>query len=306
MKTMIEFAGLNVEEDKGNDNLFFVSREDIPDGVGFEHYDATHLTFLAGILLFIIAFAILYRRVGRVRSDRGTDSIASESPVAMVESPVAANEAPKQFAYLNAQNATQQKLRYLIAGLIVGMEIAKHLLCAFTGVYTWQILPLHLCGMSIFMIAIHTVHPTRFTAEFLYCLSIPGAISALLFADWTMYPVWNFFCLQSFLIHMLEITYPVMLLASGQMRPKLRNLWMPAIYIAIIAPIIYHLNHLLDTNFFFINEAAPGSPLSFLQSFLGSPGYVFGAAGLLVLIWLILYAPVEIGRKLHTLRTEKI
>jgi hypothetical integral membrane protein (TIGR02206 family) len=183
-------------------------------------------------------------------------------------------------------------MRVVVASATVLLEVVKQIIVLFQG-YTWDILPLHLCGMSIFFIAIHAVRPNRFTAEMLYALSIPGAISALLFADWTMYPIWNFFCLQSFLIHMLELTFPFMLLNAGELRPRAKHLWMPALYLAIVVPIIYNLNHVLDTNFFFINEASPGSPLSLLEGILGSPGYVFGTIGILAAVWLVMYAPVE-------------
>jgi len=242
--------------------LFFTYRDDMPDGHGFAHFSAKHLLFLAGIVLFIILFTLLYRNAGK---------------------------------------RTRKRLRAIIASCIVLMEVAKQLLVTFTVgdhiYYHWELLPLHLCGISIIMVAIHTVKQNRFTGEYLYSLSIPGAAMALIFADWTMYPLLNFYCLQSFLIHMLELTYPIMLLAAGELRPAVKNLWMPSLFLLVTVPLIYRLNHILDTNFFFMNEAAPDSPLSFLQTYLGSPGYIFGAIGILAILWFILYTPLVIYRK---------
>lgn len=229
-------------------------------------------------MLFIVTASLLYRKKGH---DQLGIPLEPDGPKSV----------------LPAKTRFQRGMRIGIALTIVVMEIVKQLFCIFSGNYVWDILPLHLCGMSIFMIAIHTIRPNRFTAEFLYCLSIPGAVAALLFADWTMYPLWNFFCLQSFLIHMLEIAYPVMLLVSGQIRPNARNLWRPAIYLLIVSPPLYYLNKLLDANFFFMNEAAPDSPLSLLQSLLGSPGYIFGTGGLVAIVWFVLYLPIELRRK---------
>jgi hypothetical integral membrane protein (TIGR02206 family) len=241
---------------------FFTYRTDIPEGLGFAHFSAKHLLFLAGIIAFIVVITIIYKRLGE---------------------------------------AGRRRTRIALATAIVLMEVIKQIICAVTGFYEWGMLPLHLCGMSIFVIAIHTVKKTRFTSEFLYSLSIPGAVMALVFADWNMYPLWNMYCLQSFLIHMCELAFPVMLLAAGDIRPRAKNLWMPAIYLAVVVPPIFFLNKRLDTNFLFLNDPAPGSPLSFLETFLGNPGYVFGTIGILIIVWLIMYAPVEIlnHRKRH-------
>ncbi|MDR1068378.1 MAG: TIGR02206 family membrane protein [Clostridiales Family XIII bacterium] len=239
---------------------FFTDRNHIPDGIGFAHFDATHLIFLCGIIVGIVCISALYRRAGEKMRGR---------------------------------------LRVAVAGIVLALEITKQMLCAFLGVYDWNILPLHLCGITIIVIAIHTARPTAFTGEFLYSLSVPGAVMALLFPDWTMYPPANFFCLQSFIIHMFEIAYPVMLLCAGELRPNARRLWMPLVFMLAITPPIFLLNRALGTNFFFLSEPAPGSPLSMLESLLGSPGYIFGTIGILAAVWLLLYAPLYIARRLR-------
>jgi hypothetical integral membrane protein (TIGR02206 family) len=246
----------------------FTTKEHIPDGLGFRHFGLQHIMILVLIAILIVLFSGWYKRMDETRRRRS---------------------------------------RFVIAILVVGLEVLKDLLVIADEVYSWEYLPLHLCGMTIFFIFIHSFWPNRFTAEFLYCLSIPGAISALLFADWTMLPFANFFCIHSFFIHMLEITYPVMLLRAGEIRPDIRNIWRPAIYIVVAAFVIYHLNHLLNTNFFFINEAAPGSPFALFESFMGSPGYIFGGGLLLLLIWVLMYIPFLVkgrGKARHMLQTE--
>ena len=247
-------------------NLFFTYRNQLPEDVGFSLYSAPHLLFLLGITVFIVAISLIYKRSDEKR---------------------------------------QNVFRITIAITIVLMEVVKYFIVIYNKSFSWDLLTLHLCGLSIYMIAIHAIKPNKFTAEFIYSLSIPGAVMALLFADWVIYPVWNVFCLQSFLIHMLELTFPIMLLASGQIRPNPKNLWMPALFLLIYAPIIFHLNHLLDTNFLFLNEAAPDSPLSFLQAILGNPGYVFGTIGILAIIWIIMYVPVVIINRKKKINQSK-
>jgi hypothetical integral membrane protein (TIGR02206 family) len=233
-------------------DYLFTYRTKMPEGLGWEHFDATHLGYLIGFALATVVLAIIYRRVDAVR---------------------------------------RAKIRAVYAWGAVLLEVAKQITCLVLGVYEPGLLPFHLCGMSIVFIAVHTIKPNRTTAELLYSLSLPGAIAALLFADWTMYPLANVFCQQSFFIHFLEFSFPVLLLSSGELRPRFTQLWRCVIYLLIVVPPVYFFNYAYDTNFFFLNVAAPGSPLSILQSTLGNPGYLFGFAGLVAAVWLVMYAP---------------
>jgi uncharacterized membrane protein YwaF len=75
------------------------------------------------------------------------------------------------------------------------------------------------------------------------------------------------------------------------MRPRFTQLWRCVIYLLVVVPPIYLFNHTFNTNFFFMNEAAPDSPLSFLQSSLGNPGYLVGFAALVAAVWVVMYLP---------------
>jgi hypothetical integral membrane protein (TIGR02206 family) len=231
---------------------FLTYRTELPEGLGWEHFDAVHLSYLIGFALATVVMVAVYRRGDSVR---------------------------------------RRRIRVAYACIVVLLEAVKQVICLVTGVYEPGLIPLHLCGMSIFFIVIHTARPNATTAELLYSLSVPGAIAALLFSDWTMYPLANFFCQQSFFIHFFEFSYPVLLLSTGELRPRFTRLWRCVVYLLIVVPPIYFFNHAFDTNFFFLNEAAPGSPLSFLQSSLGSPGYLVGFAALVAVVWVLMYAP---------------
>jgi hypothetical integral membrane protein (TIGR02206 family) len=237
------------------DNLF-TYRTVIPEGLGWTHYSAPHLIYLIGFALAAVLVVFLYRR-GSDRRRRG--------------------------------------MRVIWAVVFFSLELIKQIICLATGVYEPGLVPLHLCGMSIFFICIHTLWPNKTTAELLYSLSLPGAIAALLFSDWNMYPLLNFFCQQSFFIHFFEFSYPLMLISGGEYRPKATRLWRCAVYLLVVVPPIYFFNKVFDTNFFFINEAAPASPLAPLQALLGNPGYLFGFVALLLVVWFFLYLPWIIG-----------
>jgi hypothetical integral membrane protein (TIGR02206 family) len=234
---------------------FFTYRTEIPEGLGWEHFGPVHLTYLIVFALGAIAMILAYRR--------GSD---------------------------------RRRRRILVgyAVIVVVLEVVKDSICALSGVWEPGLFPLHLCGMTIILIVIHTIHATKTTGEILYSLSLPGAIAALLFSDWNMYPVANFFCQQSFFIHFFEFTFPLLLIGSGELRPRFTRLWRVALFLLIVVPPIYIFNHAYGTNFFFLNEAAADSPLSFLQNLMGNPGYIVGFIGLLLAVWVVMYIPWDI------------
>jgi hypothetical integral membrane protein (TIGR02206 family) len=233
-------------------DYFITYRTEIPEGLGWDHFGAIHLSYLVLFAIGCVVMALVYRR---------------------------------------ANERLRRHIKIIWCCVVVGLEIIKDAICLVTGVFEPGLVPFHLCGMTIIFIVIHTVKPNRTTAELLYSLSIPGALAALLFSDWNFYPLANFFCQQSFFIHFFELSFPIMLIAAGEIRPRFTQLWRCVLYLLIVVPPIYFFNKAFDTNFFFINEAAADSPLSFLQALMGNPGYLFGFAGLLAIVWVVMYLP---------------
>ncbi|MDR1541134.1 MAG: TIGR02206 family membrane protein [Clostridiales bacterium] len=228
--------------------------EDVkPPESGFKLFGFEHLMFLASIAIGIAVMCLAYKRL----------------------------DPKKQSIMIKAT-----------ALLILLLEAVKQGIIFFSlPVYPVTQLPLHLCGLSIFIEAIHAFHPTKTTGEILYSLGVPGAVAALLFCNWTMYPIANFNCLQSFIIHGLHIGFTLMLLFSGQIRPSFKNIWRPALFLLVVVPPIYFLNKALNTNFFFVNAGSEGSPLEILIDLMGNPGFLAGFAGLLFVVWVLIYLP---------------
>jgi uncharacterized membrane protein YwaF len=81
-----------------------------------------------------------------------------------------------------------------------------------------------------------------------------------------------------------------MLIRAGDLHPEIKNIWRPALFLAVVVPPVYFFNHRFDTNFFFINEGAPDSPLSFLQTIFGNY-YILSFVGLLFVVWFFMYLP---------------
>lgn len=108
----------------------------------------------------------------------------------------------------------------------------------------------------------------------------------------------NQWALQSFLIQALLIAYPMMLMVSGEMVPNWRELWRPVLFLVVVVPFVIWVNGQLGTNFFFLNVAAPGSPLEPLQQAFGHGGlYITVVLSLLALLWVIMYTPWEIAKR---------
>ncbi len=233
-------------------DYFFNERNDIPAGLGFRLFDATHLGWILGLAVFCFVLCILFYRLPANR---------------------------------------QRKFAKNMVVLMIVSEVIKDIILIYNGRFSLSYLPLHICAISMFVCLWHNITNNEFAAEVTYAISLPGAVISLVFANWNYYPTTNFFALQSFLLHILVIAYPLMHVFSGKIRPRLRKLWMPTLFLVIVMPIIYFLNKFIGTNFLYLNYPRDGSPMSFFEGYLGNPGYIFGVALMVVIVWLVIYIP---------------
>ena len=219
----------------------------VPKGLGFKHFDETHLCWLALFLLLAVALCLLYRRLGETG---------------------------------------RRRFRYIMAALIVGNELFKVICLVIGGRYTINYLPLHLCSINIVLIAIHAFRPSKALDNFLYTIGLPTAIMALLFPTWTKLPVLNFSHLHSFTVHIELALYPLVLTVGGDIRPRARYIGKCLLLLFCLAAPVYIFNCLFDTNFMFLMSADKGNPLYWFAKNWGSHlwGYpVLGTAVLAVM-----------------------
>ena len=202
----------------------------------------------------------------------------------------------KYFKQLNTekQKAFQQK----IAWFILLAEIIKITYLIISNEFTINYLPLELCSFAIWAIFYHAYTNNPFIGETLYNLFLPGAIAALIFCNWTHRPIYEFLSLFSFIFHLALVMYCVMVLYAGIVKPHKKRILSSVIFLAVIAPIIYLLNKMWDTNFMFLNTPSPGSPLVPLENIFGNPGYIFGLAFIIILLWGVMYLPWNKLRRL--------
>lgn len=238
---------------------FMHTTETIPDGVGFSHYGLLHFVWLFLFVVLVVGNCLWYRKMNQMRRSRW---------------------------------------KKVIAVLLLLDELYKVIFLIAGGRYTPDYLPLHLCSINIFIIAIHAWKPSKMLSGFLYTVCIPGALAALLFPTWTSLPLANFMHIHSFTVHILLAMYPLVLGIAGELKPEVRKIPQYLLLLLLMAIPIYGINLLLDTNFMFLMSADPGNPLYLFEQMWGN--HLLGFPVLIVAILLVMFVPMVIFRKLRS------
>ena len=195
------------------------------------------------------------------------------------------------------QDAHKRKLwKITVASLLLLDELFKVVMLIIGGRYNVSYLPLHLCSINIFVIAIHAWKPSETVGGYLYTIGIPGAMAALLFPSWTSLPFMNFMHLHSFTVHILLALYPITLFATGEIKPQTKKIPQYLLLLLAMAVLIYIINLLLDTNFMFLMQADPGNPLAIFEQIWGN--HLLGFPVIIAGVLFVKYIPLEICRKL--------
>ncbi len=173
----------------------------------------------------------------------------------------------------------------LIFGIItMALLVVRYIYLAITRHLDVYELPFHLCALAGIFCFVHCFINWDWMGQVLYCLCLPGTIVALIFPDWNYYPPIHFITIQGFLFHFAVALYVICQLISGRIVPNIRKLWKVFVFLAITVPLLYIFNKHFDTNYFFVNVPSKGSPLEWIASFMGIPGYLLGYGVLAVLI----------------------
>ena len=211
--------------------VFFMSKDTVPEGVGFSTFGVGHLIWLVGIIAAIILATVIYKRL----DEKG-----------------------------------RKIMRLAVGGIILFLEISKNFYHIIMGEFSYAYLPFHLCGINILLIAFDMIKPTKIVRNFLYYFSIAGATLALVFPNWTQLPFWNFSCLHSFSIHGFLVMYPILLIAGGELTPDVKTMPKCIGLLVLMAIPIYFMNMAWDTNFMFLMHPDKGNPLELFEKLLGS------------------------------------
>ncbi len=198
--------------------------------------------------------------------------------------------------YARAGEKARRVSLCIMTGLLAADELFKHGMLLRIGEEDVDYLPLHLCSVGLFFCLWYAVHPDRWAGELLFAVSLPGAAVALLFPGWSILPPESFLTIPSFTFHMLLCLIPLCLLASGEIRPDARRLWFCALFLAVTAVPIRFLDKKWGTNFYFLNFAGTGNPLSWFEDRLGNPGYLVGLPICIAVLWGVMYGILALIR----------
>ena len=231
---------------------FFTPEDRLPPDAGFSLWGREHLCWLLIAAALTVAACLVFRRASR----RGKDA-----------------------------------LRRGVGGAVLALEVLKNWNLWMQGSLNLYFLPLHLCSLAVFFTFFHSLRPGALLGNFLYSTCMPGALSALLFPDWTVFPAFSFHAVLGFLSHTLLTAYPLMLLAGGDLRPEPRRLPGCLALLAALAAAVYAFDRAFSVNYMFLLLPAPGSPLEWFAALWGNPGYQLGFLPLILSIWGLLYLP---------------
>lgn len=194
--------------------------------------------------------------------------------------------------YQHQPAASRKRIKQILVVLMACSEIAAWIWKAVIGHYTLQyMLPLHLCGISIFIeTAAVFAEQDVLLKEFSYCLSMPSSFAAILTPGW-YYPFVSFQYLQSVFQHSVLILIPILIVWGDGFRPDYRRLPKCFAMLLFFAGIAAAADKVLDGNYMFLCYVPDDTPLYFFQKWLGHPGYVFLEIILMLALWTILYLP---------------
>lgn len=212
--------------------------------------------------------------------------------------------------YMKQEDGRKARIKKFFAVALLCSEIVKDSIIIIIGAPIKSYLPLHLCSFAIFaMLCDAFGKNTNLPKQMLAYAFLPGAVSALLFCNWTEYPFFNFMNIHSFVFHGWIVIYVVMLYASGEIRVSYRGLWKTVGVIGICAVPVYILDKIIDENYLFLNEASEGSPLVILWDVFGTrfgaPGYVISVGALVIAILHVMYLVYGILNKIRNERGKE-
>ena len=252
--------------------FFWKQQDDIPAGMGYPLFGAAHLLSV-GITLLLTAFVVII------------------------------------FCRLEEQK--QRRFLKLLPVVMLGMEIFKDGFLVSVHRFGIGYLPLHICSIGIFIFLLREWLAWRWAkdvfGEISYIVIMPASIAALLFADWTVYyPVLNFMNIYSYIWHGMLILYPILLRVRGEISPSIKHIHFCLLFLCVVVPPIYLFDKQFGCNYFFVNWPIQNSPLSWMASFMGVPGYLFGYAGLTIVVILLMYLGIEIRRSYASIHSNKL
>ena len=191
----------------------------------------------------------------------------------------------------------------VLSVLVLLAETLQDILLTSEGGNILNYLPLHLCNLGIFVNLLASFPKGKarsFFAEVSLTLIAPGALFAVITPGWNYRPLLSWLPLLCFFTHILLVAIPVMMFIRGYCRPSFRHFHYPYLFLLAAAIPIYIFDRTFDRNYMYLLYPESDSPLEWMESFMGNPGYLMGVLIMLGLILVVLYSVLEIINRLRS------
>jgi hypothetical integral membrane protein (TIGR02206 family) len=148
-------------------------------------------------------------------------------------------------------------------------------------------LPLHGCGMAVYLTAYMLITKKQLIFEIAYFWAFGGTTQAILTPAVTAgFPSYRF--LQFFIAHSAVIVGVCIAVFGLKMRPRLKGLWFTYALTWLLVFAVGGIDALLDTNYMFLCSPPTGiSPFYFLQW----PWYILFQSALALVLFFLLWLP---------------
>lgn len=192
--------------------------------------------------------------------------------------------------FIKANDATRNRVRLILASVLLGNEIAWHAWMIYHGQWTIQtMLPLHICSLMVWVSGVMLVTRSYRIYEFAYFLGIGAGLQALATPDLGTYGFPHFRYFQTLLSHGLIFTAPIHMTTVEGFRPTWKSMLKAIVWMNVYALGIYFVNDALGSNYLMVN-AKPNVP-SLLNLLPDWPWYILWMEGIGIVTLLLLYLP---------------
>ena len=152
-------------------------------------------------------------------------------------------------------------------------------------------LPLHVCGVGLFVTAFALFYRNQFIYEIAYFWGLVGTLQGVITPNLeNAFPAYRFF--QYFIVHSGIVVGVLFATLGLKMRPTLRSLFRSFLILNLYAVIIGGINYLLNSNYMFLREPPmTASPFFFAPW----PWYIPILDGVAFLFFFLVYLPFLIS-----------
>lgn len=186
--------------------------------------------------------------------------------------------------YRKLDRERQHKADCGMGAAFLALEAVKYSYLLGGGHFSPGELPLHLCGLAVYLEAFHAFFQNKLLGQVIYSLCLPGAALGLLFPDWTCYPMLSYMNLHGFYLHGLLVFYAMCQIRAGRIVPRLSYVPSVTLFLGVLVVPVYCWNLVFSTNYMFLRRPSPGSPLVALEQWFGNPGYLLPYGFLIFLL----------------------